>query len=32
MYEGNCLTAPVTRALFLAEVTLVRMSMADYTP
>jgi hypothetical protein len=31
-YEGNCLTAPVTRALFLAEVTLVRVSMADYTP
>jgi hypothetical protein len=32
MYEGNCLTTPVTRALFLAEVTLVRLSLADYTP
>jgi len=31
-YEGNCLTTPVTRALFLAQVTLVRVSMADYTP
>jgi len=32
MYEGNCLTTPVTKALFLAEVSLVRLSMADYTP
>ena len=31
-YEGNCLTSPVTTALFLAEVTLVRISTADYTP
>jgi hypothetical protein len=32
MYVGNCLTTPVTKALFLAEVTLVRLSPADYTP
>ena len=25
LYEGNCLTAPVTKALFLAEVTLTRV-------
>jgi hypothetical protein len=31
-YEGNCLTTPVTSALFLAEVTMVRLSPADYTP
>jgi hypothetical protein len=31
-YDGNCLTSPVTRSLFLAEVTLVRLSTADWTP
>ncbi|MDQ1493258.1 MAG: hypothetical protein QOD57_1089 [Actinomycetota bacterium] len=30
--EGNCLTTPVTKGLFLAEVTLVRLSTADWTP
>ncbi|HEV7862623.1 MAG TPA: hypothetical protein VGR20_07985 [Acidimicrobiia bacterium] len=25
-YEGNCLTSPVSRAVFLAEVTMVRLS------
>jgi hypothetical protein len=25
LYEGNCLTAPVSRAMFLAQVTLVRV-------
>jgi hypothetical protein len=30
--EGTCLTTPVTRGLFLAQVTMVRVSMADYTP
>jgi hypothetical protein len=31
-YEGNCLTTPVTKGLFLAQVTLLRVSLADYTP
>ena len=31
-YDGNCLTTPVTKALFLAEVSLVRLSTADWTP
>lgn len=31
-YDGNCLTSPVTRSLFLAEVTLLRLSTADWTP
>lgn len=30
-YDGNCLTHAVTKATFLAEVTLVRMSAADWT-
>ena len=30
-YDGNCVTAPVTRATFLAEVTLFRNSGADWT-
>lgn len=30
-YDGNCLTAPVTKALFLAEVSLFRNSGADWT-
>lgn len=32
MHEGNCLSAPPTNALFLAEVSLIRISSADYTP
>jgi hypothetical protein len=28
-YEGNCLTAPVTRAMFLAEVTMIRQSGSE---
>ena len=30
-YDGNCLTTSVTKATFLAEVTLVRNSGADWT-
>jgi hypothetical protein len=30
--QGNCLTGPATKAMFLAEVALVRLSGADYTP
>jgi hypothetical protein len=30
-YDQNCLTSAVTKATFLAEVTLVRVSAADYT-
>lgn len=30
-YDGNCLTTPVTKATFLAEVTLFRNSGADWT-
>jgi hypothetical protein len=30
--QGNCLTGPATKATFLAEVSLVRVSGADYTP
>jgi hypothetical protein len=30
LYEGNCLTAPVTRAMFLAQVTLVRTPPPEY--
>ena len=30
--DGNCLTTPPARALFLAEVSLLRLSTADYTP
>jgi hypothetical protein len=30
LYEGNCLTAPVTRAMFLAEVTLLRTPAPEY--
>ncbi len=29
--DGNCLTGPVTRASFLAQVTLARGSLADWT-
>src|SRR5436853_2749433 len=31
-YDGNCLTGPVTKASFLAQVTLFRESASDYTP
>lgn len=31
-YDGNCLTTPVTKAVFLAEVTLFRLSAGDFTP
>lgn len=31
-YEGDCLTGPVTKASFLAEVTLFRESASDWTP
>ena len=31
-YEGDCLANPVTKASFLAEVTLFRESSSDYTP
>jgi hypothetical protein len=31
-YEGDCLASPVTRASFLAEVSLFRESASDYTP
>jgi hypothetical protein len=31
-YEGDCLASTVTRASFLAEVTLLRESSSDYTP
>ena len=30
-YEGDCLTGPVTKASFMAEVTLFRESLADWT-
>src|SRR5581483_2619511 len=30
LYEGNCLTAPVTRAMFLAEVSIVRTPPPEY--
>jgi hypothetical protein len=30
--DGNCLTTPPARALFLAEVSLLRLSTADWTP
>ncbi len=31
-YDGNCLTGPVTRASFFAQVALFRESSSDYTP
>jgi hypothetical protein len=30
LYEGNCLTAPVNRAMFLAQVTLLRVPPPEY--
>ena len=30
LYEGNCLTSPVNRAMFLAQVTLVRVPPPEY--
>jgi len=30
LYEGNCLTAPVSRAMFLAQVSLVRVPPPEY--
>ena len=30
--QGNCLTGPATKAMFLAEVAMVRVSGADFTP
>lgn len=30
-YDGNCVTGPVTKASFLAQVTLFRGSLADWT-
>ena len=31
-HDGNCLTSPSPKALFLAETALVRVSGADFTP
>ena len=30
-FDGNCVTGPVTKASFLAQVTLLRGSFADWT-
>jgi hypothetical protein len=32
LYEGNCLTESVTRSVFLAQVSFIRTSIADFTP
>ena len=31
-YDGNCVTGPATKAIFLAQVTLVRASAGDWRP